>query len=68
MYKLNKRNPIVKKLMELDNAISEYFALKQCEPEASLPNSDISKVIESNQGLIKSIVEYEKESSDIRAV
>ena len=64
MYKLNKQNPIVKKLMELDNAISEYFALKQCEPEACLPNNDISKIIESNQGLIRSIVEYEKESSD----
>jgi len=29
MYKLNKRNPIVRKLMELDDEISEYFARKQ---------------------------------------
>ena len=29
MYKLNKKNPIVKKLMELDDSISEYFALKR---------------------------------------
>ena len=25
MYKLNKQNPIIKKLMELDDAISEYL-------------------------------------------
>ena len=30
MYRLNKQNPIVKKLMELDDAISEYFAQKHC--------------------------------------
>jgi DNA-binding transcriptional ArsR family regulator len=29
MYRLNKQNPIVKKLMELDDSISEYFALRQ---------------------------------------
>ena len=28
MYRLNKKNPIVKKLMELDDAISEFFAMK----------------------------------------
>ena len=33
MYKLNKQNPIIKKLMELDDAISEYFALKHCRQE-----------------------------------
>ncbi len=65
-YKLNKQNPIVKKLMELNNAMPEYFALKQCETAASLQNNEISKIIESNQGLIKPIVEYEKESSDDR--
>jgi len=32
MYKLNKGNPIVKKLMELDDTISEYFAQKHCNP------------------------------------
>ena len=30
MYRLNKQNPIAKKLMELDDAISEYFAKKRC--------------------------------------
>ena len=29
MYRLNKQNPIAKKLMELDDAISEYFAQKR---------------------------------------
>jgi DNA-binding transcriptional ArsR family regulator len=28
MYKLNRDNPIVKKFIELDNAISEFFAAK----------------------------------------
>jgi hypothetical protein len=41
MYKLNKQNPIVKKLMELDDVISEYFALKQCNPE-SRSSSDMA--------------------------
>lgn len=31
MYKLNKKNPIVQKLIELDNAISEYYAKKLAE-------------------------------------
>lgn len=26
MYKLNRKNPIVKKFMELDDAISDYYA------------------------------------------
>jgi hypothetical protein len=30
MYRLNKQSPIAKKLMELDDAISEYFAQKRC--------------------------------------
>ena len=34
MYRLNRQNPIVKKLMELDDAISEYFAQKSCTPGA----------------------------------
>lgn len=29
MYKLNKQNPIVKKLMELDDTISEHFARRR---------------------------------------
>ncbi len=31
MYRLNKRNPIVRKFIELDNAISEYYAKKFTE-------------------------------------
>src|SRR5512136_817603 len=38
MYKLNKQNPIVKKLMELDDVISEYFAQKHCNPETCSSN------------------------------
>lgn len=52
--------------MELDNAISEYFALKKCELEASLSNKDTRRIIESNQCLFKSIDEYEKGSSHDR--
>jgi len=58
MYKLNKQNPIVKKLMELDDVISEYFALKQCNPE-SHSSSDISEAIGPGQSLVKSIIDYE---------
>jgi hypothetical protein len=63
MYKLNKQNPIVKKLMELDDVISEYFALKHCYPEAS-PSSDISKVVGQSRDVITAIAEYEKDSPD----
>jgi predicted transcriptional regulator len=42
MYKLNKQNPITKKLMELDDAISEYFALKHCSQE---PGQDLITAI-----------------------
>jgi hypothetical protein len=59
MYRLNKQNPITKKLMELDDAISEYFAQMQCNPQNCTPNEDLSKVVDSGQGLIKAIVEYE---------
>lgn len=34
MYMLNKKSPIVKKLMELDDTISEYFAEKAVSTEA----------------------------------
>ncbi len=63
MYKLNKQNPIVKKLMELDDAISEYFALKHCNPEVSITN-DFSEVVGPRHDLIKAIVEYETDSHD----
>jgi hypothetical protein len=61
MYKLNKQNPIIEKLMDLDDAISEYFALKHCNPETG-SSGDISKVVGQNQDLIKAIVEYENDS------
>lgn len=62
MYKLNKKNPIVKKLMELDDAISEYYAQKYCNPEGSSSN-DISGVLEPGKDLIEALVEYENDSS-----
>jgi hypothetical protein len=64
MYKLNKQNPIVKKLLELDDAISEYFALKHCDSEASSSDSDISKIVGPSRDLIKAIVEYETDTPD----
>lgn len=60
MYRLNKKNPIVKKLMELDDVISEYFALKHCNLEAVSTN-DISEIVAPGQDLIKAITEYESE-------
>ena len=57
MYRLNKQNPIVKRLMELDDALSEYFAQKHCSPEAS--SSIAPEVLGSGQDLVKAIIEYE---------
>ena len=64
MYKLNKGNPIVKKLMELDDAISEYFAQKHCNPQNCASNGDISRIVGPGQGLVKDIVEYENAEPD----
>lgn len=64
MYRLNKQNPITKKLMELDDAISEYFAQKHCNPQNCSPSDDISKVVGPGQGLINAIVEYENTEPD----
>ena len=49
MYRLNKKNPIVKKLMELDNVISEYFAMKHLRSEVGSQDANISKVIRQDQ-------------------
>ena len=49
MYRLNKKNPIVKKLMELDDVISEYFAMKHCRAEVGSQDARISKVIRQDQ-------------------
>lgn len=62
MYKLNKQNLVVKKLMELDDAISEYFAQKRCYPEDCAPN-DISDVMAPRRGLVKAIIDYENSPS-----
>jgi len=59
MYRLNKQNPITKKLMELDDVISEYFAQKHCNPQNCTSDDDLSKVVGPGQELIKAIVEYE---------
>jgi hypothetical protein len=49
MYRLNKKNTIVMKLMELDDAISEYFAMKHCRCEVGSQDASISKVIRQEQ-------------------
>lgn len=64
MYKLNKGNPIVKKLMELDDAISEYFAQKHCNPQKCASNGDISRIVGPGQDLVNDIVEYENSERD----
>jgi len=61
MYRLNKQNSIVKKLMELDDTISEYFAQKHCGPEASSPIA--SEVLGPGKDLVKAIIEYENAPS-----
>jgi hypothetical protein len=43
MYKLNKQNPIVKKLMDLDDAISEYYAQKYCS-SAARSGDEVSEI------------------------
>lgn len=53
MYRLNKQNPIVKKLMELDDVISEHFALKHQDGGALL--QDATDVIAAGQEQIWSI-------------
>jgi hypothetical protein len=49
MYRLNKKNPIVKKLMELDDAIFECFAMKHCRSEVGSQDVSISEVIRPDQ-------------------
>lgn len=49
MYRLNNKNPIVKKLLELDDAISEYFAMKHLRTEVGSKDAGISKVIRQDQ-------------------
>lgn len=64
MYKLNKQNPIVKKLMELDDSISEYFAQKHCSSNPGVRS--VSAIINPSQGLIKDTVDYENDSPNKR--
>ncbi|MCX6676861.1 MAG: hypothetical protein NTU95_02810 [Methanothrix sp.] len=49
MYRLNKKSPLVKKLMELDDVISEYFAMKHCRSEVGSQDVSISEVIRPDQ-------------------
>jgi hypothetical protein len=49
MYRLNKKSPLVKKLMELDDAISEYFAMKHSRSEVGSQDVRISEVIRPDQ-------------------
>ena len=49
MYRLNKKSPLVKKLMELDDAISEYFAMKHCRSEVGSQEASLSEVIRPDQ-------------------
>lgn len=56
MYRLNKQNPIVKKLMELDDAISEYFAKKHCVSGAGSLQENVSEVVAPSRELVKAVV------------
>ena len=49
MYRLNKQNPIVKTLMELDDAISEYFAQKHRASADVSSQENISKAALSRE-------------------
>jgi hypothetical protein len=49
MYRLNKNSPMVKKLMELVDVISEFFATKHCCSEVASQDVGISEVIRPNQ-------------------
>ena len=60
MYKLNKQNPITKKLTELDDAISEYFALKHCSQEDRSSN-DILDVAKPGHDLITATVDDKRD-------
>lgn len=56
MYRLNKQNPIVRKLIELDDAISEYFAQKRCLSAAGSLQENVSEAVASSRELIKAAV------------
>jgi len=49
MYRLNKKSPLVKKLMELDDVISEYFAMKHCRTKVGSQDVRISEVIRPDE-------------------
>jgi len=49
MYRLNKNSPLVKKLMELDDVISEFFAAKHCRSEVASQDAGISEAIRPDQ-------------------
>jgi len=49
MYRLNKKSPLVKKLMELDDVISEFFAMKHSSSEVGSQDVRISEVIRPDE-------------------
>ena len=57
MYRLNKQSPIAKKLMELDDAISEYFAQKRCLSAAESLQENVSEAVAAGRELIKAAVD-----------
>lgn len=60
MYRLNKKSPLVKKLMELDDVISEYFAMKHDRSEIGLKDVSVSEVIMPDQDEAKVIALMEQ--------
>lgn len=50
MYRLNKKSPLVKKLMELDDAISEHFAAKHSCSEGASMDGKISETMIPDDG------------------
>jgi len=55
MYRLNKKSPLVKKLMELDDVISEFFAMKHCSTKVGSQDVSISEAIRPDQDEAKVI-------------
>ena len=55
MYRLNKKSPLVKKIMELDDVISEFFAMKHSSSEAGSQDVSISEAIRPDQDEAKVI-------------
>ncbi|NLH22650.1 MAG: hypothetical protein GX463_10880 [Methanothrix sp.] len=57
MYRLYKQSPIAEKLMELDDAISEYFAQKRCLSVAGSFQENVSEDAAAGGELIKAALD-----------